>query len=661
LERRDKMANIFKQPELATEKVPDTLGKFLLRNYLQWPDRIALRQKDFGIWQPCNWKECYTRAKEFALGLLSLGFQTEDRLIFIGDNEFESYWGMYGTLAIGGVVVGVWVDALAEEVAYYLKDCKPRFALVRDQEQIDKLLSIRAEDRSSLEKAIYWEPRGMNEPMYVENPWIMSFQELTDMGRGFEKGHENAFEQSIYDISGGARAAMYYTSGTTGGAKGVVRTHYNQIALGESLQRYFPVQPEDELVCAYPVASIGEPILGSVRNLMHGATLHFPELPETIFKDTREIGPKYLGNLPRQWEDIASMMRTRIDDANWLKRGSFYLGLKFGYRNFDRQLEGKVTWWWKYLYGIIHYLTLRPNLDRAGLSRVKAATTAGFVLGAHTFRFLNACGLHLREFYASTEVPSIATQLQGNLRPRSVGRAMEGIEIRVMNDQELYIRGALRFDHYYNREEATRKAIDDKGWFHSGDAGYVDDDGFIFFMDRVSELALMADGTKYSPQFIESELRFGAYVKDGWVIGENKPFITAVVTIDMESVARWAEKRGISFTTQVELSQKDEVSRKVVEDINLVNQTLPEKIRIRKYIVLHKEFDPDEAELTRTRKLRRKYLFEKYRMLDEALYQDKNYVDVEASFKYYDGTTSTVGTRIRVRTVEEEQGKPAID
>ena len=218
------MANIFKQPEpgLPADEVPDTLGKFLFRNYRQWPDRVALRQKDFGIWQACNWKACYARAKEFALGLLSLGFQTEDRLIFIGDNEFESYWGMYGTLAVGGVVVGVWVDALAEEVAYYLKDCKPRFALVRDQEQIDKLLSIKTGDRSSLEKAIYWEPRGMNEPMYVDNPWIMSFQELTDMGRRFEKGHEKAFEESIYDISGGTPAAMYYTSGTTGGAKGVV-------------------------------------------------------------------------------------------------------------------------------------------------------------------------------------------------------------------------------------------------------------------------------------------------------------------------------------------------------------------------------------------------------------------------------------------------------
>lgn len=648
--------------EIRTENSPKTLGGFLLENYRRWPERVALRQKDFGIWFSCTWKECFERAKDFALGLEALGFQEGDRLIFIGDNEFETYWGMYGTLALGGVVVGVWVDALGDEVAYYLKDCAPRFALVRDQEQVDKLLSIKEADRRSLEKVIYWEPRGMNEDMYIQNPWIISFVEVSHLGAAYEKEHKEPFERTICRIREEAPAAMYYTSGTTGGAKGVVRTHYNQIAMGELLQKYFPVDLEDELVCFYPVASIGEPILGSVRNLMHGATLHFPELPETIEKDTREIGPKYLGNLPRQWEDVASKMRARIDDANWLKRRSFYVALKLGYRKFNMVLQGKNPGWpWMIVYWFFWFIALRPNLDRAGLRWVQAGTTAGFVLGSHTFRFLNACGLHLREFYASTEVPAVATQLQGNLKERSVGRAMEGMEIRVTNEQELLIRGPLRFDHYYKKPEATKGAIDEQGWYHSGDAGHVDDGGFLFFHDRVKELAVMADGTKYSPQFIESELRFGTYLKDGWVIGEGMEYITAIVTIDMDSVARWAEKRGISFTTQVELSQMDEVSRKVVEDIAVVNQILPEKIRIKRYVVLHKEFDPDEAELTRTRKLRRSYLMEKYQMLHEALYSVKSHVDMEASFRYYDGTTSSVGTRIHIRTVEEELKKPSIN
>ena len=647
--------------EVSQEKL-DTLPQFLLRNYEKWPDRIAMRQKDFGIWLPCTWKEFYVRAKSFALGLTSLGFKKGDKLVFIGDNEFETYWAMYGTWCLGATVVGVWMDALADEVVYYIKDCNPRIAVVRDQEQVDKILSIR-DDCGVIEKVIYWEPRGMNEPMYVNDPWIMSFDEVSSLGNNYEKDNSGVFEKTIKDIEPHESATMYYTSGTTGGAKGVVRTHSNQVAMGDSLQRYFPVEIEDEILCVFPAASIGEPMLGSVRNLMHGATLHFPELPETMEKDAREIGPRYVVNLPRGWEDIASKIRTRVADAAWLKRKTFDIGLELGYQKFDLQLEGKeLGLLKKLLYKFFYMLALRPNLDKVGLRKTKSGTTAGFILGSHTFRFLNACGLHLREFFASTELPSIATQLQGNLKLRSVGRVMEDVEIRISNDQEVYVRGPNRFDHYHNREEATRKAIDEQGWYHSGDAGYIDDDGFVFYLDRISEMAEMADGTKYSPQFVESELRFGAYVKDGWVIGEGRDYITAIVTIDMDSVARWAEKRGISFTTQVDLSQKDEVSRKVVGDLNLVNQMLPEGVRIKKYIVLHKEFDPDESELTRTRKLRRSTLFEKYSDLVAGLYQSENeYIDFEATFRYHDGTYSTVATRMYVRDIAEELKKPAID
>lgn len=638
----------------------DTLAKYLSKNYVSWPKRVAMRQKDFGIWLRCTWEECYTTAKDFALGLQALGFQKGDRIVLVGDNEFESYWTMYGAWAVGGVIVGAWVDTLADEIAYYLKDCQPRFAVVRDQEQVDKLKSIKKEC-PSLTKVIYWEPRGMNEDIYVKDPWVMSFVEVSKLGQEYGKKHPEVFETLTAAVLPNDPASMYYTSGTTGGAKGVVRTHYNQVALGESLQRYFPVELEDEIVCTYQAASIGEPILGSVRNLMHGATLHFPELPDTFEMDSREIGPRYLVYLPRKWEDIASKIRTRVDDAGWLKRKTFYLGLKVGSKRFDQELQGKkVSLAWVLLYKFFYFAALRPNLDRAGLSKTKSGTTAGFILGTHTFKFLNSCGLNLREFYASTEVPAIATHLQGNLKIRSVGRVMEGVEIRVSNNQEIYVRGPLRFDHYYNRPEVTAKAIDEKGWYHSGDAGHIDDDGFIFYLDRVSELAVMSDGTKYSPQFVESELRFGAYLKDGWVIGEGRDYITAIVTIDMDSVARWAEKRGISFTTRVDLSQKDEVSRKVVEDIDLVNQMLPEKVRMQKYIVLHKEFDPDEAELTRTRKLRRTYLFDKYRDLVEGFYQDKECIDVMATFRYHDGRADTVRTSIKVRRVSDELKKPSI-
>lgn len=633
-----------------------TLPAYLAENRRRWGRRVALRQKDFGIWIPCTWSECYDRARDFALGLKVLGFQDGDRLMIIGDNEFETYWGMYGAMSLGGVVVGAWVDAMSEEFAYVLRDCTPKIALVRDQEQVDKLLAVA--QPHSLERIVYWEPRGMNDPEYAENRLILSFAEVSKLGEDNGRSHPGLFEADIAAVRPDAPAAMYYTSGTTGGAKGVVRTHVNQVAMGALFQKYFPVDVEDEIVCAYSVASIGEPVLGSVRNLMHGATLHFPELPETFEKDSREIGPRYLVNLPRNWEDLAARIRGRIDGSSRLTRRLFSLALDLGMRRFRAELDREPpSLWLRVAHAVMWTLVLRPNLDRAGLARVRAGTTAGFMLGSHTFRFLNACGLHLREFYASTEVPAIATQEQGSLKERSVGRVMEGMEVRVTHDREFLIRGPLTFDHYHNRPEATAQVLDRFGWYHSGDAGHVDDNGYLFFHDRVKELARMADGTLFSPQFIESELRFGTYMKDGWIIGEGRQFIAAVVTLDMESVARWAERQGVSFTTQMELSQIDAVSEKVEEDICAVNETLPETTRVHKYIVLHKEFDADEAELTRTRKLRRDTLFKKYSALHEALYAERTHVDFEAPFRYNDGTVASVSVRLKIRTIANRVGR----
>lgn len=640
--------------ESAAAKEPGTLAAYLSKNRSRWPGRVALRQKDFGIWIPCTWSECFDRARAFALGLRALGFRSGDRMMIIGDNEFETYWGMYGALSLGGVIVGAWVDAMSDEFAYVLSDCTPKIALVRDQEQVDKLLAIAGPH--SLERIVYWEPRGMNDPAYVENPLVTSFADVCALGERHERDAPDMFEAYIAAVQPDSPAAMYYTSGTTGGAKGVVRTHANQLAMGALFQKYFPVDVEDEIVCAYSVASIGEPVLGSVRNLMHGAALHFPELPETFEKDSREIGPRYLVSLPRNWEDLAARIRARIDASNLVTRRLFSLALGLGMRRFDAELnDERPSWPLRVAHAIMWALVLRPNLDRAGLAKVRAGTTAGFMLGSHTFRFLNACGLRLREFYASTEVPAIATQEQGSLKERSVGRVMEGMEVRVTADREFLIRGPLTFDHYHNRPEATAKALDRSGWYHSGDAGHVDDSGYLFFHDRVKELATMADGTRFSPQFIESELRFGTYLKDGWVIGEDRDFITAIVTLDMESVARWAERQGVSFTTQIELSQIDAVSAKVAEDIRTVNEMLPEKVRILKYIVLHKEFDADEAELTRTRKLRRDTLRRKYSALHEALYSQLACVDFEAPFRYADGSVASVSVRLKVRSIEGRQ------
>ena len=369
----------------------------------------------------------------------------------------------------------------------------------------------------------------------------------------------------------------------------------------------------------------------------------------------REVAPNFEALTPRFYEAIASKMRVRIDDSGFLKRTLFNMMLPIGYKMYDFQVRNReIPAFWKILRWIAWWVAFRPNLDKAGLLRMKHICNSGFVLGQHTFRFFRAIGLDMREFYASTEVPIIATHWRNEeIKIGSLGKVAYQVEVRLSDDSEFYIRGPHRFNAYYRKPEKTAAAIDANGWYHSGDAGALDDEGYVYYLDRVSELASLASGHKYSPQGGEAQIRFGAYIKDCWLLGENKDFVAAVLTIDLDSVGKWAEKHHIPFTTMIDLSQKDEVSELVLRDIVRVNKTLPTAIRIKKYAILHKEFDPDEAELTRTRKLKREFMYSKYGELAEAIYAEKEVIPISAEFAYADGSKSTVKANIRVRKVSQ--------
>ena len=584
-----------------TPQEPDTLAKYFRRNFLIWPGKIAMRQKDFGIWIENNWKECYEKSKAFGLGLLSLGFKEGDKVCLLGDNEFETYWSVYGVQCVGGAIIGLWVDALPDEVVYYVNDSQSRFMLIRDQEQADKLLRVR-DKISIIEKVIWWEPKGMNAPTYANDPWFISFEKVCELGREYEKEHPTAFEDCIERGKPDDPCSMYYTAGTTGAAKGVVRTHAQQIAYRKTLDKYYPISLEDNVTSITSQASIGEPMLCSTCNLMQGVTLNFPESPDTTEMDSREISPKYLLFTPRYYEGIASRMQVRINDAGFLKKSVFNLFLPIGYKVASLEMEAvKPNLLWRALHKVAYWLAFRPNLDKAGLAKIKHLWNSGFVLGLHTYKFYWAIGLDLREFFASTEVPIIATQRTGEkIKVGSVGQPVAGVEIRVSDEGEFYVRSPARFTEYYRKPELTAAAIDEFGWYHSGDAGTLDGDGFVFYMDRVTQLAQISSGFKYSPQGIEAQMRFGAYIKDCWIIGEDRDFISAIITIDFDSVSKWAERQHIPFTTMLDLSQKDEVGELVLEDIMRVNKALPEPVRMKRYAVFYKEFDPDEAELTRS-------------------------------------------------------------
>ena len=634
---------------------PDVLCAYLRRNSLIWGDRVAMRQKDYGIWHEYNWKQCYEMSKYFGLGMLSLGLSRGDKVCLLGDNEVETYWAVYGLYGVGAGVVGIWVDALPDEAVYYLTDSESRFIIVRDQEQVDKMLTVR--DKIPLiQKVIWWEPKGMNAPVYKDDPWLIGFGQVVELGREYEKEHPNAFEECIEHVQPDDIANMYYTSGTTGAPKGVVRSHSTQVFTRKILDRYYPLDPGDDCHSMIQFASIGEPLTGSTANLMSGGVLNFPESPDTTEIDMREIAPVFHSLTPRFYEVIASKMRVRIDDSGFLKRAMFNLVLPIGYKIVEFDVENqKIPIFWRILRWIAWWVAFRPNLDKAGLLKMKHATNSGFVLGQHTFKFYRAIGIDMREYYASTEVPVIATHWRGQkIKIGSLGQIVSETEVRLSDEGELWIRGPHRFNEYYRKPEKTQAAIDADGWYHSGDAGYIDEDGYVYYIDRVSEVASLTSGHKYSPQGVEAQIRFGAYIKDCWILGEHKDFVAALITVDLDSVGKWAEKHHVPFTTMMDLSQKDEVAELVLKDIQRVNRVLPEPVRIRKFAIFHKEFDPDEAELTRTRKLRREYMYGKYGDMADGLFSGKEVVRVSAEFAYADGSKATVAADVKVRNVPEE-------
>jgi len=633
-----------------------TLPSYLARNYLIWGDKVALRQKDFGIWHEYTWKQVYEMSKNFGLGMLSIGLKKGDKVCIIGDNEVETYVAAYGLYGVGAVIVGIWVDALPDEVVYYLTDSESRFAIVRDQEQVDKMLTIKNKV-PQIEKVIWWEPKGMAAPEYKNNPWIMGFNDVSELGRKYDQEHPGTFEECIKQVLPSDSANMYYTSGTTGAAKGVVRSHSAQIYMRKLLNLYYPLNLGDDCHSMIQFASIGEPITGSTANLLNGAVINFPESPDTTEVDLREIAPRFHSLTPRFYEEIASKMRVRIESAGALKRWVFNLMLPIGYKVAQYEIENRpLPVWWRILKWIAWWTAFRPNLDKCGLLKIKYCTNSGFVLGAHTFRFYRAIGIDMREFYASTEIPIIATHVKGhNIKVGSLGEIVVSVEVRLADNGELYIRGPHLFDEYYRKPDKTASAIDSNGWYHSGDAVYIDDDGYIFYIDRVTELASLSSGQKYSPQGIEAQMRFGAYIKDCWILGEGKDYVTAIITIDFDSVSKWAERHHVPFTTMIDLSQKDEVANLVLKDIIRVNSGLPPATRIKKFAIFHKEFDPDEAELTRSRKLRREYMYKKYKDIADGIYSDNDVIQVSAEFSYADGTKDIVTANVKIRKVPGEQ------
>ncbi len=626
----------------------ETIPQLIKSNCEKWGKKTAMSMKHRGIWRRYSWAEYYQNVKDFSLGLISLGFKRGDVVCIIGDNEPEWFWGEFATQAAGGIATGIFVDAISSEVKYVAAHSGARFAIVNDQEQTDKFLEIK-DELPSLKKVIYWDPKGLKN---YDDPMLISFDEVIRLGQEYGKKHSKLFEQNVKQGKDVDTAFIYYTSGTTGLPKGAVLTHKALINTARGFVDRFPFTGQDDLVSNFPPAWVGDSFFATVPHLLTGARLNFPEEPETVAEDTREVGPEFVIYGPRQWESLVSEIQVKITDANPIKRFFYNLFMPVGYKIADLNFDNKKpNIFWRVLHGIAYGLLFRPLKDRLGLVKARMAVTGSSVLSLDTFRLIHAIGIELRQNYASTEAGFISSHGKGEIDFQSVGRPATGVEVRVTDEGELLVRSDCLFKEYFKDPEKTA-AVVVNGWCKTGDAVNINDQGHLIFMDRVEHMGELASGTKYAPQYIEGRLRFSPYIKDAMVVGgKERNFVGAIVNIDFAMVGKWAERHSLPYTTFVDLSQKNEVADLVQKDLIRVNSYLPEGSRVRKFVLLHKEFDADEAELTRTRKLRRDFVEQRYKDLIDAMYGDKKSVIVEAPITYRDGRKGVVSTAVNVRQV----------
>ena len=616
--------------------------------------KVALRQKEFGIWQEYSWQDSYEQVEQFALGLLALGLERGDKVSAIGDNDRQYLWAYVGLLAIGGVQVGIFTDAAVNEISYIVSHSDSAFVLAKDQEQCDKLLSIQ-EEIPNVRRIIYWDERGL---WNYDNPWLISFAEVQAKGRELAAQQPNRFVKEIAQGRGEDPVVICYTSGTTGLPKGAMLSHANLMASARVYNQVDPRQDSDNHVSFLPLGWIGEHALGIAPHVYTGVIMNFPEEPETVRENVREIAPEGILYNSRLWDTVVGTVQVRMSEANRLNRKLYEWFLPLGYRYADRRMTGEgVNSGLKLAYQLGDLLVFGPLRNQLGLSRVRAAYTAGAALSPDAMRFFHALGINLKQIYGSTEVTGGATiHRDGDIKFASVGQAAPEVRIRIADDGEIWLGGPTVFQGYYKNPEATVEArpIDEEGhpWFRTGDAGYIDDDGHLIYLDRVKDMLSLAGGEKFSPQFIEGRLKFSPFIRDVMAIGgQDREFVTALVIIDFENVGAWAEKNRLGYTTFVDLSQKKEVGEQIRQAVIQVNASLPPAARIRRFVLMHKEFDADEAEMTRSRKLRRGFLYERYGEIIEAMYDGREAIQVRAAVTYQDGREGVVETAVKILDV----------
>jgi long-chain acyl-CoA synthetase len=640
----------------------DTFPKLLLRNVERFGDKVAIREKDYGIWQSYSWREYLAQARLIALGLAAVGFKRGDKTAIVGDNRPQLYWAMLATQALGGVPVPLYQDSIEKEMEFIVDHAEARFAIVEDQEQVDKLLQVQARC-PRLERIVYDDPRGLQ---HYEDAGILSLAALQELGRRFDQEHPGYFEREVAQGQADDVAIICYTSGTTGQPKGTMLSFRNLIVTGRNAIAYEGLRASDEVVAYLPMAWIGDHMFSFAQSILTGFTTNCPESPATVLQDLREIGPTYFFAPPGIYQRILTTAMIRIEDCAGPKRRMVRFFLDLARRVERRRLAGKpVPPGERLLHAVGRVLVYGPLRDNLGMSKVRLAYTAGEAIGPELFEFYRALGVNMKQLYGMTESSAlICIQRDGEVRLDTVGTPLTDVEIRVDPSGEVLYRSPGVFVGYYKNPEATQQTKED-GWVRSGDAGIIDKDGHLRIIDRARDVGRLADGTLFAPKYLENKLKFSPYIREAVCVGQDRPFVAALLNIDVTAVGSWAERRGLAYTSYTDLSQKPEVYELVREEVARMNRSLLDEpqlrgAQVRRFLMLHKELDPDDQEITRTRKVRRGFIAEKYATLVDALYSDEDHVSVEAKVTYEDGRIGTVRADVRIREAEVfASGAPA--
>jgi long-chain acyl-CoA synthetase len=642
------------EPLATLDAERDTFPKLCRANAERIPRKVAIREKDLGIWQAYTWRDYYEQARLIALGLASLGFSRGDKTAIVGDNRPQLYWTVMATQALGGVPVPLYQDSIERELAYIVDHAEARFAVAEDQEQVDKLLHIRPQCRH-LEYIIYDDPRGMRS---YSQPRLLSLADVQEAGRRFAQDNPTYLEDEIDKGSADDLGIICYTSGTTGAPKGTMLSYRNLILTARNAAAGERLGIDEETLAYLPMAWVGDHIFSYAQSIVTGFTVNCPESAATVLHDLKEIGPTYFFAPPRIFESVLTSVMIRLEDAAWPKRKLVHFFLDLA-QTLERQRLGRrpLSLWRRLLYPLGSLLVYGPLTDNLGMRRLRRAYTAGEAIGPEIFVFFRSLGINLKQVYGMTESSALVSiQKDGDVRLDTVGAPLPGVEVRISAEGEVMYRSPGVFQGYYKNPEATRQTVED-GWVHSGDAGFMDHEGDLKIIDRAKDVSRLADGTIFAPKYLENKLKFSPYIREAVCIGQGRPYVAALINVDFAAVGNWAERRGIAYTSYTDLVQKPQVYDLVHQEVGRVNLSLREdemlrEAQIRKFLILHKELDPDDEEITRTRKVRRGYIAQKYAALIEALYGDRDHVEVEAQITYEDGRTGTIRADVRIRGAE---------